>query len=196
VLDDFGWPADLTWYKLLTDWGSIIAGVLALIAGIAAYRAGVTQAQATTEAADRETAATKEAIAAAQEQTRVAQEQISVTLRLERRRIARESFAFLTMLDAAMAGVIEDVDAARQICGDPGSEMTLGSAYDARQRIKKVAFPDLRTACLSLGGELTEPFLRLDKEIDDFASKVRQSRVLGEGGRWALLREFMISLIA
>jgi hypothetical protein len=28
-----GWPADLTWYKLLTDWGSFIGGVLALIAG-------------------------------------------------------------------------------------------------------------------------------------------------------------------
>jgi hypothetical protein len=28
-----GWPADLTLYKLLTDWGSIIGGVLALIAG-------------------------------------------------------------------------------------------------------------------------------------------------------------------
>jgi hypothetical protein len=30
-----GWPADLTWYKLLTDWGSIIGGVLALAAAVA-----------------------------------------------------------------------------------------------------------------------------------------------------------------
>ena len=27
-----GWPADLTWYKLLTDWGSLIGGIFALIA--------------------------------------------------------------------------------------------------------------------------------------------------------------------
>jgi hypothetical protein len=30
-------PADLTWYKVLTDWGSLIGGVFALIAGAAAY---------------------------------------------------------------------------------------------------------------------------------------------------------------
>jgi hypothetical protein len=46
-----GWPADLTWYKLLYDWQTIIAGVLALIAGIAAYRAGRQQARATRQAA-------------------------------------------------------------------------------------------------------------------------------------------------
>jgi hypothetical protein len=28
-----GWPADLTWYKLFTDWGSLIGGIFALIAG-------------------------------------------------------------------------------------------------------------------------------------------------------------------
>jgi hypothetical protein len=27
-----GWPADLTWYKLFTDWGSLIGGIFALIA--------------------------------------------------------------------------------------------------------------------------------------------------------------------
>lgn len=32
-----GWPADFTWYKLLTDWGSLIGGVFALIAGGTAY---------------------------------------------------------------------------------------------------------------------------------------------------------------
>jgi len=33
----FGTPNDLTWYKFLTDWGSLIGGVFALIAGIIAY---------------------------------------------------------------------------------------------------------------------------------------------------------------
>jgi hypothetical protein len=40
-------PYDLTWYKLLTDWGSLIGGVFALIAGGIAYGAGLHQANAT-----------------------------------------------------------------------------------------------------------------------------------------------------
>ena len=32
-----GLPADLTWYRLLTDWGSVIGGVFALIAGGIAF---------------------------------------------------------------------------------------------------------------------------------------------------------------
>ena len=31
-----GWPADLTWYKLLTDWGAFIAGSLGFAAAIVA----------------------------------------------------------------------------------------------------------------------------------------------------------------
>lgn len=33
---DTGWPADLTWYKLLTDWGSVIAGTVGFAAAIVA----------------------------------------------------------------------------------------------------------------------------------------------------------------
>ena len=32
----FGWPANLTWYKLLTDWGSLIAGSFGFAAAIIA----------------------------------------------------------------------------------------------------------------------------------------------------------------
>lgn len=46
-----GWPADLTLYKLLMDWGSVIAGIIALIAGVIAYVAGWVQARATRQAA-------------------------------------------------------------------------------------------------------------------------------------------------
>jgi hypothetical protein len=34
---DLGLPTDLTWYKLLTDLGSLIGGGFALIAGAVAY---------------------------------------------------------------------------------------------------------------------------------------------------------------
>jgi hypothetical protein len=164
------------------DQGSLIAGVLALIAGIIAYRAGVTQAKATTDAADREITAIKESISAAQEQTRVAQEQIAVTLQLERRRIAKETYAFLATLKAAMGTVLEDVQAAREIFGKESQAGSSGMAYTARQRIKKTAFEDLRSGCLRLGDQLTEPFLHLDNEIDVFAGKwhTRTGTVGGE----------------
>jgi hypothetical protein len=48
----FGFPPDLTWYKLLTDWGSLIGGGMALVAGLIAYLAGRSQATATRQAAD------------------------------------------------------------------------------------------------------------------------------------------------
>lgn len=48
---NMGWPSDLTIYKLLTDWGSLIGGVFALIAGAAAYIAGTMQAKAVRQAA-------------------------------------------------------------------------------------------------------------------------------------------------
>ena len=54
---NIGWPADLTWYKLLDDWQTMIAGMLALIAGIAAYRAGRQQATATLQASKEQVAA-------------------------------------------------------------------------------------------------------------------------------------------
>jgi hypothetical protein len=54
---NLGWPADLSWYKLLDDWQTMIAGVLALIAGIAAYRAGRQQANATLQASKEQVAA-------------------------------------------------------------------------------------------------------------------------------------------
>ena len=54
---NLGLPLDLTWYKLLTDWGSLIGGGFALIAGIVAYLAGRAQATATRQAAEIQVAA-------------------------------------------------------------------------------------------------------------------------------------------
>jgi hypothetical protein len=56
---NIGWPPDLTWYKLLTEWGSVIGGVFALIAGLAVVIIGRVQVQATRETADKQIAAVK-----------------------------------------------------------------------------------------------------------------------------------------
>jgi hypothetical protein len=53
---EMGLPFDLTWYKLLTDWGSVVGGLIALIAGGLAYKAGIIQAKATQQAADKQIA--------------------------------------------------------------------------------------------------------------------------------------------
>ena len=52
-----GWPADLTWYKLLTEWGSLIGGIFALFAGGALYVIGRMQVRVTKEAAEQQVAA-------------------------------------------------------------------------------------------------------------------------------------------
>jgi hypothetical protein len=54
---NFGFPQDLTLYKLFTDWGSLVAGGIALVAAAIAYVAGVVQARATREAAKLQIAA-------------------------------------------------------------------------------------------------------------------------------------------
>jgi hypothetical protein len=38
-----GWPAEVTVYKLLTDWGSFIGGICALFAAAALYVIGRVQ---------------------------------------------------------------------------------------------------------------------------------------------------------
>ena len=68
-----------------------------------------------------------------------------------------------------MGRVVEDVEAARETFA--GDKFEARAAYAARQQIRKTAFDDLRSACLHLGGQLTAPFLRLNKEIDDFAAQ-------------------------
>jgi hypothetical protein len=143
---------------LVGNWQMLIAGILALIA--AAGSIGVTKFTARRE------------IWAARRQTDATRDQIAAMKLIERRRVARHSYTFFSMLDAAMEVVVEDVNAAREtVAGELVGDESLG-AYYARQRIKKTAFPELRNACLECGGKLTAPFLRLDKEIDEFATQL------------------------
>jgi hypothetical protein len=149
-------------YDFFRDQGSIIAGLLALFAALLTIRA-------IRKSADRE-------IAAAQQQTEVAQKQLCTSLQIERRRLAHEELAFYVTLQATTTVVLEDVNAAREILPAPEQGSESPEAYQARQQIRKTSFADLRSAYLKLGSELTEPFLRLDNEIDDFASQWRPAR--------------------
>lgn len=151
-------------WLFIGNWQMLIAGMLALIASGGSI--GVTK-----YAAKRE-------IWAARRQTDATRDQIAAMKQIERRRIARESYTFFAMLDAATAVVVEDVYAAREIvAGRLEGHESLAACY-ARQHIKKTGFPELRNACLQFGGRLTAPFLRLDKEIDEFAGQLTYGYVL------------------
>jgi hypothetical protein len=140
------------------NWQMLIAGMSALIASGGSI--GVTK-----YAAKRE-------IWAARRQTDAALDQIATMKQLERRRIARDSYTFFAMLEAATEVVAEDVAAAREIVAGRLEGYESLAAYYARHQIKKTGFAELRNACLQFGGKLTAPFLRLDKEIDDYATRL------------------------
>jgi hypothetical protein len=145
--------------QFIYDWQTLIAGLLALVAGVGTV-------VATIKSANRE-------IAAAQEQTKAAQRQTAVTREIEGRRIAREGYAFHAMLEAAMGGIIKDVEAAKNLPAPSADGSTYSApAYAVRQRVKRTGFIELRSAFLHFGGgTLTEKFLQLDKEIEIFAEQ-------------------------
>ena len=114
-------------WQFIDHWQTLLAGVLALVAG-----AGTVWV--TIKSANRE-------ITAAQEQTKAAQRQTAVTREIERRRIAREGYAFHAMLEAAMGAVIEDIEAARNL-GSPSDGSHSAAAYAMRQRVKRAGFTE------------------------------------------------------
>jgi hypothetical protein len=175
-------------WQFVDHWQTLMAGGLALLAGIVTVwgtlRAAKRQVKTANDAADREIKAANEAadrqIAAAQEQTKAAQHQTAVTRELERRRIAREGYAFHAMLEAAMSAVVADVEAARKLPPPAPSEVARGNpqtreAYIIRQRVKRAGFAELRNAFLRFGGTRTTEFLQLDKEIEDFGAQWMQT---------------------
>jgi hypothetical protein len=146
-------------WQFVDHWQTLMTGVLALVAGVGTV-------WATIKSASRE-------IAAAQEQTKAAQRQTEVTRELERRRIAREGYAFHTMLEAAMGAIIKDVEAAKNLPSPSADGSSYSApAYAVRQRVKRTGFLELRNAFLHFGGgTLTRKFLQLDKEIEIFAEQ-------------------------
>jgi hypothetical protein len=147
---------------LLLRWQTLVTGFLALAAAvltvIGTMSAAKEQVDGTTAAADRQVAA--------------AHRQVQAMLHLERRRIARESYAFYALLNAAMDVVLTDVAEARRIFGGAATTQVSFAAFIARQRVTKAGFADIRRALISLGGNLSRAFLLLEVEIDEFRSRV------------------------
>lgn len=137
-------------WQFVDHWQTLIAGVLALVAALGTV-------VATIMSANRE-------VRVANAQTRLA------SLR-EQRAIAREGYAFYAIIEATMGIVIDDVNAARLLSDQGGLGGPGVAAYQIRQKVRKTGFADLRSALTRLGGELASPFLRLDKEIDEFTAQ-------------------------
>lgn len=133
----------------LYDWQTLITGFLALLAGFFT-------------------------VIAARIQVKAAQHQTDLMRDVEERRLASEAFAFHTMLEAAMGNVISDVEAARQFQISDRQPRS-AEAYKVRTSIKRTGFSDLKNGLMRLGGSLAEPLLRLDSEIEHFASLVYTS---------------------
>jgi hypothetical protein len=109
-------------------------------------------------------------IRTSQKQTVVAQKQIATTLRLDRRRVASEGYAFCAMLKAAMDRVLAEAAEAKDIFAKARAEAVSDEAHDARTHFTKMGFDELRGACVRYGGLFTAEFLELESQIDDFAS--------------------------
>jgi hypothetical protein len=168
-----------TWLDLLDHWQTIIAGGLALAAGIITVVATMIiarkQINASREDADR-------AVAAAREQSRAIFKQTETTFDLAQMRDASKASAFHVMLAAAMDRVLAEAAWGRRtypqlmtpqkVLEAMGAGLEAGwspDAFAARQCITKGAFPELRSACVRRGWDLTSEFLDLEREIDSFA---------------------------
>jgi hypothetical protein len=145
-------PYEVTdpFWRVIDHWQTLITGLLALAAAVATI-------WATIASANRE-------VAAANAQTQLA-------LSVERRSMARESYAFHAMLEATMGIVVDDVHAALDMIRDRLGQGHSALAYQARQKVQKTGFADMRSALVHIGGQTVTPFLRLDKEIDDLSSQ-------------------------
>jgi hypothetical protein len=151
--------------KLLYYWQTLAAGFLAVVAAAGTI-------WATISSANRE-------ITASKSQTAVAQEQVATALRLEKRRVAREGYAFCAMIEATMGRVLAEADKGKEISTRTSqSTGTSTIAYEARQ-------------CFSKAG-----FLDLESEIDSFASKWELTPTAGDplrkGAHTGLLEELNV----
>jgi hypothetical protein len=114
-----GWPADLSWYNLLRDWGSLIGGGFALIAEILAYLSGCVQANAV-------------------------RQQNAYLKRADRQWQARERLQAARMLHASMQVIADDIARVRTFfSGPPDGHIDESLATSIRRGIGKPVFKSL-----------------------------------------------------
>ena len=139
---DLGIPLDLTFYKLLNDQGSILAGILALFAGLAAYYAGRQQAKAV------------------REQNRELRQS-------EIRRLARDVLTAARLVDGILNSVEHSIEAIPPFRGD---QQQLGNetARNLRERLAALVLDPVMAQLGRLSQKNIEAYFVLCSKIDQF----------------------------
>lgn len=132
-----GLPPDLTWYKLLTDLGSLIGGILALVAGAALYCTGHKQA----EAANKQARISDAALKLAQDEFRATHRPLLIVRNINPRVLNADQQIVIrfTIINKGQAGAgkvewrmgVAILDAGKNIFGTEGIEtihQTLGAS--------------------------------------------------------------------
>lgn len=161
-----GLPLDLTWYRLLTDWGGLIGGVSALIAGIAAYLAGLTQAATTQQAAEMQVIAmqraTEQQVATANaelehlkaekaEEDRRAREELLAALDMEAANIAMQSDLKITAARRRHTGTTSQGAAQVELY-----KISAGRVFVEARGIPTLVHVKIRRAIINLLGGLDQ----------------------------------------
>ncbi len=148
-----GWPADLTWYKLLTDWGSIIGGVFALLAGAALYVIGRMQVRATRDAAVQQVAAVNR--------------QNEYLKRSEDRRRASMVVTAARILEGILK-IVDDAVSARRFGGNLDADIGVSATNQIRQSIGLPPRYELIDQPRYLGRDVIENYFLLYVKIEAF----------------------------
>ena len=154
-------------WMLIDHWQALIAGIFALVAAMGTIWVTLASAGREIEAANKQTQATRQQIAASSRQ--------------ERRRTVHESYAFFSMMRAAMIITVLDVGGARVAFASAcGQRPELPEAKRKRRKIGRSGYAELREACMRIGGTMSLPFLELDNLVAKYGDEVDQSFGLNE----------------
>ena len=159
------WIQHCTVARVLYDWQTLIAGVLALLAALWTIRE-------TVRSADREIAAS--------------QKQMDPTVRLEQRRAASEGYAFHAMLAAAMTRVLDEANEAEKLVfGSLPTDGPSMEAYEARTHLTKLGHSRAGARKRRSNGRYHRngKLNRVEAEIFGHPPSDRHPTELGEVGR-------------
>ena len=153
---EIGWPADLTLYKLLRDWGSAIGGLLALFAGFIAF-AGVWFSA-------------KKQVNSTNQQTSVLRQQNTEFKTEARRNFARNALTSITLIESVLRGIQDDIVHVNQLVNQPQFENpALSVPATWRQLIHKPSLAIVWNNLGWCGTEVIRNYLSLDYKLEEFA---------------------------